>query len=32
MKLGGSYMSDALLTAFTVFLVIMFIVDLYLNK
>lgn len=32
MKLGGSYMSDSLLTVFTVFLVIMFIVDLYLNK
>ena len=29
---GGSYMSDALLTAFAVFLVIMFIGDLYLNK
>ena len=29
---GGSYMSDVLLTAFAVFLVIMFIVDLYLNK
>lgn len=29
---GGSYMSDTLLTAFAVFLVIIFIVDLYLNK
>ena len=29
---GGSYMSDALLTTFAEFLVIMFIVDLYLNK